>query len=112
MKTIIDEFMKQMIWATKRYKAVLLKDGPNIGQPNIQSTIWGHGRRNFALREDGLLFVVCPVSKGSELHVIEIFNADVDQTKIITKGDPCIIAGIFINEIHATRSFLGDSLPQ
>ena len=111
MKTITDEFMLSMMPKFKGYTLVLIKAGPNIHHPDLNSLIWEHARRNFALREEGLLSVVCPVSDESELKGVGIFNSDYEQTKQIMKEDPCVKAGIFVYEVHATRSFPGDNLP-
>lgn len=112
MKEITDELMMQMISQAKLYSIVLLKSGPNYGKPENQPIIWEHARRNFALREEGLLSVVCPVSDETELKGVGIFNADVEHTKEIMEGDPGVMAGVFIYEVHTARSFPGDSLPK
>lgn len=112
MKAITDELMMQMISQAKLYSVVLLKSGPNYGKPENQPIIWEHARRNFELREKGLLSIVCPVSDETDLKGIGIFNAGVGQTKEIMDGDPGVMAGIFIYEVHTARSFPGDSLPK
>lgn len=112
MKEISDEFMMQMISQAKLYSVVSLKSGHNYGNPENQPIIWEHTRRNFELREKGLLSIVCPVSDETDLKGIGIFNADLEQTKQIMDGDPGVIAGVFIYEVHAARSFPGDSLPK
>jgi hypothetical protein len=112
MKEITDELMMQMLPQAKLFSIVLLKSGPNFGKPENQPIIWEHARRNFALREEGLLSIVCPVSDETELKGVGIFNADVEQTKEIMEGDPGVMAGVFIYEVHTARSFPGDSLPR
>ncbi|MDD2303449.1 MAG: hypothetical protein PHP53_02035 [Prolixibacteraceae bacterium] len=112
MKTITDEFMMQMMQTAKPYTAVLLKSGPTVDHHDAQSLLWEHVRRNFALHEEGLLSIVCPVSEENNLKGIGIFNADVDQTRIIMEEDPCVKAGIFVFEVYPTRSFPGDYLPK
>ncbi len=112
MKEITDELMMQMISQARLFSVVLLKSGPNYGTPESQAIIWEHARRNFALREEGLLSIVCPVSDETDLKGIGIFNADLEQTKEIMDGDPGVIAGVFIYEVHTARSFPGDSLPK
>ena len=112
MKEITDELMMQMISQAKLYSIVLLKSGPNYGKPENQPIIWEHARRNFALREEGLLSVVCPVSDDTDLKGIGIFNADLERTKEIMNGDPGVIDGVFTFEVHTARSFQGDSLPK
>lgn len=112
MKEITDEMMVQMILQAKLYSIVLLKSGSKYGTPESQAIIWEHARRNFELREKGLLSIVCPVSDETDLKGIGIFNADLEQTKEIMDGDPGVIAGVFIYEVHAARSFPGDGLPK
>lgn len=112
MTTITDELMMQLISQAKLYSVVLLKSGPNYGRPENQPIIWEHARRNFELREKGLLSIVCPISDETDLKGIGIFNADLEQTKEIMNGDPGVMAGVFIYEVHTARSFPGDSLPK
>jgi hypothetical protein len=112
MKEVTDEWMMQMISQAQLYSIVLLKSGPNYGKPDNQPIIWEHARRNFALREEGLLSIVCPVSDETDLKGLGIFNATAEQTREIMEGDPGVMAGVFIYEVHTARSFPGDSLPK
>lgn len=112
MTTITDDFMKQMMAATKAYTIVILKEGPNHNRSDVNQIIWEHGRRNFSLRADGILSIVCPIRDSSNIDGIGIFNADENETKKIMDDDPGVKEGIFIYEIHPTRSFPGDSLPK
>jgi hypothetical protein len=111
MATITDEFMRQMISATETYSIVILKAGPNRNLPGVEKIIWEHGRRNFSLREDGIISIVCPISDDSDTSGIGIFNANVDKVKAIMDGDPGVREGVFAYEIHECRSFPGDKLP-
>jgi hypothetical protein len=111
MTTITDEFMMQMMPTARTYTIVILKAGPNIGRPDAKKITWEHGRRNFALRADGLLSIVCPVPDDSTVKGIGIFNASVDETKKIMDEDPGVLEGLFVYETYACRSFPGDSLP-
>ncbi len=111
MAKITDEYMRQMIAATKYYTIVILKHGPNYNMEGVEKIIWEHGRRNFSLKEEGLLPVVCPVSDGSEVSGIGIFNAGAEKVKTIMDEDPGVKRGIFIYEIHTCRSFPGSVLP-
>jgi hypothetical protein len=79
--------------------------------PDVYPVIWEHGRRNYALRADGILAIVCPISDDTEIAGIGIFNADVEQTKRLMDGDPAVAEGVLNYEIHSTRSFPGDELP-
>ncbi|MCZ8515406.1 hypothetical protein O9H85_23950 [Paenibacillus filicis] len=112
MTQITDEFMMQMMATTKGYSVVILKSGPNRNMDGVERIIWEHGRRNFVLREEGVLSIVCPVIDGSEIAGIGIFNADLDEVRRIMDEDPGVKAGVFVYDIHASRSFPGDSLPK
>jgi len=111
MTTITDEYMMEMRKTTKSYCAIILKAGPNFSMPGVEKIIWEHGRRNFSLRADGLLSVVCPINDGTDTKGIGIFNSGPEKIKEIMDGDPGVIQGVFNYEIHPCRSFPGDSLP-
>ncbi len=110
--TITDELMRQRISATRNYCIVILKAGPKKNEEGAEKIIWEHGRRNFALRADGVLSIVCPISDGSNVSGIGIFNAPIEEVKKIMDEDPAVKAGVLIYETHACRSFPGDSLPK
>jgi hypothetical protein len=112
MTTVTDEYMQQMLAKTKEYNIILLKPGPRAeDHPDIKKLIWEHGRRNFSLRADGVLSIVCPITAETGVNGVGIFNASAEETKDIMDGDPAVQAGIFVYEIHPCRSFPGDSLP-
>ncbi len=112
MTVITDEFMQQMLTKTKEYQVVLLKPTPAAASyPDLKKILWEHARRNFSLRADGLLSIVCPITAQTGVSGIGIFNASIEETKNIMDGDPAVQAGIFVYEIHPGRSFPGDSLP-
>jgi hypothetical protein len=100
-----------MMMTTKPYTVVILTKGPNFHRPDAMTFIWEHGRRNFHLRDQGLLSVVCPIRGESDKAGIGVFNADIDETTKLMETDPAIKEGILNFEVHATRSFPGDSLP-
>jgi hypothetical protein len=109
---ISDEYMKEMLGQSKYYTIVLLRPGAKYGDtPEVGQMIWEHGRRNFALRAEGVLRIVGPVADDSDLSGIGIFDAPVDEVARIMDGDPGVQAGIFTYEIHPIRSFPGDALP-
>lgn len=111
MTTITDEYMQQMLTKTKEYCIVLLRPGPKPDQPGVEKIIWEHARRNFSLRADGLLSIVCPVSVESNVNGLGIFNVNIEETKKIMDEDPAVKAGVFVYEVHPCRSFPGDNLP-
>jgi hypothetical protein len=111
MTTITDEMMRQRIAATRQYCIVILQAGPERHAEGVEKIIWEHGRRNFELREAGLLSIVCPVNDGSAVSGIGIFNASLEDVKKIMDEDPGVKAGTFVYETHLCRSFPGDNLP-
>ncbi len=112
MQTITDDFIRQMLLKTRNYCIVILRAGPKSNEPGVEKIIWEHGRRNFALRADGLLPIICPVIDGSDIRGVGIFNTSVEETKKIMDEDPGVKAEVFIYELHECRSFPGDSLPK
>ncbi len=112
MQAITDDFMRGMIGTAKTYSIVILKAGPTKFEPGVEKIIWEHGRRNFALRAEGLLSIVCPVIDETDVRGVGIFNANVEETGKIMDEDPGVKAGIFVYELHSCRSFPGDCLPQ
>jgi len=112
MSEITDDFMTQMLSRARDYSIVILKAGPNRSRPGAEKIIWEHARRNFLLRAQGLLPIVCPISDGSDLAGIGIFNANIEETKSIMDQDPALKEGIFVYEAHPCRSLPGDCLPE
>ncbi len=112
MTVISDEFMRKMLALTKNYCIVILYSGPKRNEPGVDKIVWEHGRRNFNLRADGLLSIVCPITDDSNVDGIGIFNATVEQTRQVMDEDPGVKAGVFTYEIHPCRSFPGDCLPK
>jgi hypothetical protein len=111
MPTITDEEMKAMLTKAKTYSLMILRGGPKLKEPDAQRIIWEHGRRNFELRAQGKLAIVCPVRDESDVCGIGIFNADVKETQQIMDGDPAVRAGILVYDVHRCSSFPGDTLP-
>jgi hypothetical protein len=108
---ISDEFMRQGLASTASYTVVFLKKGPNYAPPRSDAIIREHGRRNFALRAAGLLSIVCPIADGTEWAGIGVFSAAPTEVEQILAGDPAVAADVLRFEVHAARSFPGDSLP-
>ncbi len=111
MATITDDYMRQMLATTKSYCVVILKAGPRKDEPGVEQIKREHGRRNFSLRADGVLSIVCPIADGSDVTGIGIFNTSLEEVKKIMADDPGVKAQVFVYEAHACRSFPGDSLP-
>ena len=81
------------------YSVVLLRRGHWYAGPHAPGIIWEHGRRNFALRADGVLALVCPVADDSDLAAR------------LMDGDPAVRARVLNYEVHPVRGFPGDGLP-
>ena len=111
MKTFTDEEMGRLLPTAKPYSVVILKRGPKFADASSPGIIWEHGRRNFGLRDDGVLPVVLPVSDESDICGVGVFAATVDETTGIMSDDPGVAAGVFTYEVHACRGFPGDALP-
>ena len=111
MHTITDDDMRRMLRDTRQYCLVILKAGPHRGDPGADAIVWEHGRRNFALRAEGLLPIVCPVRDGTDVAGVGIFDATVDEARAILDDDPGVKAGVFVYELHACLGFPGASLP-
>ncbi|MBV8863447.1 MAG: hypothetical protein JO082_02955 [Mycobacterium sp.] len=111
MKTFTDEEMYALLPAAKAYSVAILRQGPSFTADTAPAIIWEHGRRNFGLRDDGVLAVVLPVTDGSEVCGVGVFTGTVDETVAIMNDDPGVLAGVFTFEVHPCRGFPGDSLP-
>jgi hypothetical protein len=108
---ITDEYMRDMLSRTRTYSMVLLKRAGRYSDPDAPALIWEHGRRNFSLRADGVLAVVCPIADDSGWAGIGIFDASQEETARIMDGDPAVQAGVLSYEVHPVRGFPGDALP-
>jgi hypothetical protein len=108
---ITDEYMRDMLGKTRDYTLMMLKEGPNRSAPDRDRIVWEHGRRNFALRADGVLAVVCPISDNTPWCGIGIFDASEGEVARLMDEDPGVRAGIFEYEVHPVRGFPGSTLP-
>jgi hypothetical protein len=79
-------------------------------EPGAEEIVWEHGRKNFELRREGKLLIVCPINDSTDLRGLSIFSTNAEETRRIMDEDHAVRAGIFTYEIHSTRSFPGDSL--
>jgi len=111
VEPVTDEYMRDMLARTRAYSVVLLRRAARYAEPDAPGIIWEHGRRNFALRADGVLAVVCPVPDDSDLAGVGIFDATPEETTRIMDGDPAVQAGVLSYEVHPVLGFPGDGLP-
>jgi hypothetical protein len=108
---ITDDVMRERIAQTRGYTLILLRQGPRYADEGSGAIIWEHGRRNFALRDQGVLPIVCPVTDDSPWCGMGIFTGSVEETVEIMDGDPGVRAGILTYEAHSIRGFPGSTLP-
>jgi hypothetical protein len=108
---ITNQFMQDRLKHLKGYTLVLISQGPNWESPDRHSIIWEHGRRNFALRRNGDLAIVCPVRDDTVLCGLYIFSSDIDTATKTMEGDPGVLSGVFVFAVHSILGFPGDSLP-
>ncbi|OBB78962.1 hypothetical protein A5760_21455 [Mycobacterium colombiense] len=111
MKIFTDEEMGALLPTAQPYSVVILEKGPKYGDEATPGIVWEHGRRNFGLRDDGVLPVVLPVIDESDVCGIGVFAATVDETTAIMADDPGVAAGVFTYRVHPCRGFPGDALP-
>jgi hypothetical protein len=107
---ITDEYMREMLTKSREYVIVILR-GTGPRPAGADKIVWEHGRRNFQLRADGRLAIVCPVRDDTTVSGVGIFTGTLDEVRAIMDGDPAVQAGIFTYELHPCRSFPGDALP-
>jgi hypothetical protein len=107
---VSDDEMRAGLATAKNYSAVILVAGPNFDALESKPIIWEHARRNFGLRADGPLNIVCPVGDDTEVCGISIFDLDPEATRAVMDEDPGVQAGVFTYRVHPVRSFPGDSL--
>ena len=108
---ITDAYMQEMLAKTRPFTVVILHKTPKRNEPGADKIVWEHGRRNFELRRDGKLVIICPIRDDSDVSGIGVFTTSLEETRKLYDEDPGVKAGIFRYEVHQTRSFPGDSLP-
>ena len=111
MAEITDKYMKELLLNAKNYTVVILKKTEKINEAGTDKIKYEHGKRNFQLREEGIMSIVCRVNDDSNISGVAIFNVNPEEVEKIMDGDPGVIAGIFTYEIHLCSSFTGDKLP-
>ncbi|HUK80405.1 MAG TPA: hypothetical protein VLU91_07060 [Nitrososphaerales archaeon] len=106
-----DDYMRRMLGTTRQYTIVILHRTSKRGESFADKVVWEHGRRNFELRRDGLLCIVCPViGDKSDVTGLCIFSTGMEETRKIMDEDPAVKAGIFTYEAHSVDGFPGDAL--
>jgi hypothetical protein len=108
---VTDEYMHEMLGASKAYTAMLLRITEKAAHPQSGEIVWEHGRRNFALRAQGKLPIICPATDESDWAGVGIFDATPEEVDRIMRDDPGVVAGVFSYELHPVRGFPASSLP-
>jgi hypothetical protein len=109
---ITDEYMREMLAKSRDYVVVIvILYASGKRPPGADEIVWEHGRRNFQLRAEGRLAIVCPVRDDTTVSGVGIFTGNMEEVRAIMDGDPGVQAGIFTYELHPCRSFPGDALP-
>jgi hypothetical protein len=111
MSAITDAYMQEMLGKTKPYTVMILHNTSKYKEPGADKIVREHGRRNFELRKDGKLCIICPIRDDSDVSGIGVFTTSVEETRKIYDEDPGVKAGLFWYEVHQSRSFPGDALP-
>jgi hypothetical protein len=111
LPTVTDEFMRERLGQSQSYTLMMLRKTPAHKRPDADPIVWEHGRRNFKLREAGLMPIVCPVRDDSEWAGICIFTVEPERASEIMSEDPGVKAGIFAYEVHPISGFPGSRLP-
>jgi hypothetical protein len=107
---ISDEYMNEQRARTRPYTLMLLKKTAGFDREDAWPIVWEHGRRNFALRADGLVSIILPVADDGELAGLCVFNVEADEVGRLMDDDPGVRAGIFTYELHPCLGFPGDAL--
>ncbi len=117
LPVVTDDMLKESLIRALPYTVIILTAGAKFSpggpgrDPWVAQTIWQHGKRNMALREAGLLAIVCPVADGTNVTGIGVFAATGEDVERIYAQDPAVKAGVLNYEIHPTRAFPGSTLP-
>lgn len=61
MEVIADESMRQVVPTARNCYLVILKSAPNRNESGTNRFVWEHGRRDFRLRQEGVLSMICEV---------------------------------------------------
>lgn len=101
-------------YSMRQYVFVLLKAGPNRGQPEdeMQTIQDGHLAHLAKMQELGFLVMAGPMGDDSELRGICVYNVNnLEEVEKLVNEDPAIKSGRLIAEIHPWWAARGSSLP-
>src|SRR5581483_10640585 len=98
--------MRERLAQARPYSLAILRRGARYDEPGARAIIWEHGRRNFELRAQNLLCVVCPMTDDGDIRGIGIFACDADKTCELMESDPAVRANVltFLETRFSERS--------
>jgi len=111
LPAITDEQMRAQLASTQTYTLMVLKKTARYSRPEANAVVWEHGRRNFGLREAGLMPIVCPAVDSGTWAGIGIFAASLERVGEIMSEDPAVMAGVLVYELYTILVFPGSALP-
>lgn len=110
VSTMTDDRMMELVGSARPYTVCVLRPGPNWGAGDWERIIWEHGRRNLAMREDGIL-VVTLRTESDDVVGVGVYNRDIDATRELLAGDPAIDGDVLRFTLYPAQGFPGDALP-
>lgn len=110
VSTMTDDRMMGLVGSAQPYTVCTLRPGPQWGVGDWEKVIWEHGRRNLAMREEGLL-VVTLRTESEDVVGVGVYDRDLDATHELLAGDPAIQAGVLLYDLCPALGFPGAALP-
>jgi hypothetical protein len=114
---VSDDELQAYLAQAKPYTVLLLRPGPRYDPPGpgrsdaVATTILRHGKHNYAMRQAGMMPIICPFSVSTGLAGMAILTLAPAETEAMMREDEAIQQGILTYEVYETRSFPGSSLP-
>ena len=73
--------MQEMLAKTRPYTVMILHKTAKRNEPGADKIIFEHGRRNFELRRDGKLSIVCPIRDESDISAVSVFATSIEERR-------------------------------
>lgn len=108
---VTDEQVRELAATAVPYSLVLLWWGEGRFQEGADQIEAAHQRRLVALRADGVISILCPVSSDT-LAGLAILDVSPEEAREIVADDPCVRAGMMRVDVYPCHSFPGDALPR
>ncbi|MFI8535075.1 hypothetical protein ACIGMX_33130 [Streptomyces aquilus] len=107
---VTDEQIQALAATAQPYSLAILQWGPERAMDGADAIELEHQRRMVALRADGVIAILCPVTSDTVAGVA-IMTVPAEEAEKIMAGDPCVQAGMMRCEVHPCHGFPGDALP-